>query len=85
MLIPKTYPSMLGADAPSTNSGHLSIHGWEISLGWRDQIKDFSYSVRFNISDAKNISDMNLMESSRMSKNWRRINLVSRKGVSRVT
>ena len=25
MLIPKTYPSMLGADAPSTNSGHLSI------------------------------------------------------------
>ena len=54
MLIPKTYPSMLGADAPSTNSGHLSIHGWEISLGWRDQIKDFSYSVRFNISDAKN-------------------------------
>lgn len=54
MLIAKTYPSMLGADAPSTNSGHLSIRGWEISLGWRDQIKDFSYSVRFNISDARN-------------------------------
>ena len=38
MLIPKTYPAALGAVAPSTNSGHLSIRGWEISLGWRDQI-----------------------------------------------
>lgn len=54
MLIPKTYPSMLGADAPSTNSGHLSIRGWEVSVGWRDQINDFSYSVRFNLSDARN-------------------------------
>lgn len=54
MLIPKTYPSMLGADAPSTNSGHLSIRGWEVVLGWRDQINDFSYSVRFNLSDARN-------------------------------
>lgn len=54
MLIPKTYPSMLGADAPSTNSGHLSIRGWEVSLGWRDKINDFTYSVQFNISDAKN-------------------------------
>lgn len=54
MLIPKTYPSMLGTDAPSTNSGHLSIRGWEVALGWRDQINDFSYSVRFNLSDARN-------------------------------
>ena len=54
MLIPKTYPSMLGADAPSTNSGHLSIRGWEVAVGWRDQINDFSYSVRFNLSDARN-------------------------------
>ena len=54
MLIPKTYPAMLGADAPSTNSGHLSVRGWEVSLGWRDQIRDFGYSIKFNISDAKN-------------------------------
>ena len=54
MLIPVTYPSMLGASAPSTNSGHLSIRGWELSIGWRDRIKDFSYSVRFNLSDARN-------------------------------
>lgn len=54
MLIPKTYPSMLGAEAPSTNSGHLRVRGWEVSVGWRDQINDFSYSVRFNLSDARN-------------------------------
>ena len=54
MLIPVTYPSMLGAEAPKTNSGKLEIKGWEVMLGWRDQIGDFSYSVRGSISDAKN-------------------------------
>lgn len=54
MLIPKTYPTMLGADAPSTNSGHLSIKGWEVSVGWRDRVGEFSYSARFNLSDARN-------------------------------
>lgn len=54
MLISKTYPSMLGADAPSTNSGRLSIQGWELAVGWRDRAGDFSYSVRFTLSDARN-------------------------------
>ncbi len=54
MLIPVTYPSMLGAEAPKTNSGKLEIRGWEIALGWRDRIGDFSYSVRGSLSDAKN-------------------------------
>jgi len=54
MLIPIAYPSALGIDAPTTNSGRLAIHGWELNIGWRDQVGDFSYSVRANISDAKN-------------------------------
>ncbi|WP_255498635.1 TonB-dependent receptor [Dysgonomonas sp. ZJ709] len=54
MLIPITYPSMLGISAPATNSGELKINGWEVTLGWRDQIGDFSYSVRANVSDARN-------------------------------
>lgn len=54
MLIPRTYPAILGSSAPASNSGHLSIRGWEISIGWRDKVKDFSYSVRFNLSDARN-------------------------------
>uniref|UniRef100_UPI002AA622CC SusC/RagA family TonB-linked outer membrane protein n=1 Tax=uncultured Sunxiuqinia sp. TaxID=1573825 RepID=UPI002AA622CC len=54
MLIPVTYPSMLGAEAPETNSGKLEIRGWEVVLGWRDQIGDFKYSIQGSLSDAKN-------------------------------
>ncbi len=36
MLIPVTYPSVLGIAAPRTNSGKLKIWGWEAVLGWRD-------------------------------------------------
>lgn len=54
MLIGITYPSMLGASAPSTNNGRFEVRGWEISIGWRDRISDFSYSVRASLSDAKN-------------------------------
>jgi TonB-linked SusC/RagA family outer membrane protein len=54
MLIPVTYPSVLGISAPSTNSGKLKIHGWEAILGWRDRIGDFRYSISANVSDAQN-------------------------------
>jgi len=54
MLIPVTYPSALGIDAPATNSGRLEIKGWEIALGWRDRVGEFNYSVRANVSDAQN-------------------------------
>lgn len=54
MLISITYPSTLGVDAPKTNSGKLEVRGWEVALGWRDRIGDFSYSVRGSLSDAKN-------------------------------
>lgn len=53
MLTNVTYPSILGGSAPRTNSGHLNIKGWEVSLGWRDNIKDFSYFVNLNLSDNK--------------------------------
>ena len=54
MLIPVTYPSLLGADAPSTNSGELKVNGWEVNLGWRDHIHDFTYDINVNLSDSKN-------------------------------
>lgn len=54
MLIPVTYPLMLGANAPNTNNGRLEIKGWEIALGWRDRIGELSYSVRGSLSDAQN-------------------------------
>lgn len=54
MLISVTYPSLLGINAPATNSGELKVNGWEIMLGWRDRIGEVSYSVRASLSDAQN-------------------------------
>ncbi len=54
MLIPITYPSLLGTTAPSTNSGELKVNGWEINLGWRDRINEFTYDINVNLSDSKN-------------------------------
>lgn len=54
MLIPITYPSILGTHAPSTNNGRLEVKGWETSLCWRDRAGQVNYSVRLSISDSKN-------------------------------
>lgn len=54
MLISITYPSVLGINAPTTNSGELKVNGWELVLGWRDRIGEFHYSVRASLSDAQN-------------------------------
>lgn len=54
MLIPVTYPSILGANAPSTNNGRLEVKGWEVSLGWQDHAGQVNYSVKLSISDSKN-------------------------------
>ena len=55
MLSNVTYPSLLGGTAPKTNSGHLSVKGWELTVGWRDNWKDLSYYVNFNVSDTKSM------------------------------
>ena len=45
--------SVLGTDAPRTNNCDMRTTGWELELGWRDQIEGVKYGVRFNISDHK--------------------------------
>ncbi len=53
MLIPITYPQVLGATAPKTNSGDFSTKGWELSLNWRDKIGDWTYHIGAAIWDSK--------------------------------
>lgn len=53
MLVGIELPSIIGVNVPTGNYGELKVNGWEMSVGWRDQIKDFSYGVRFNLSDQK--------------------------------
>ena len=55
MLSQVTYPSLLGGTPPKTNSGHLNVKGWELSVGWRDNWKDLSYFVNFNVGDTKSM------------------------------
>ncbi|MCL3780941.1 SusC/RagA family TonB-linked outer membrane protein [Prolixibacteraceae bacterium JC049] len=54
MLIPVTYPSVLGATPPQSNSGTLKTWGWEAQVDWKDKIGDFKYYVSAYLSDNEN-------------------------------
>jgi hypothetical protein len=54
MLLGQTYAGVLGATAPALNIGHLRVNGWEIGIGWRDQIGEVTYSVGGTLTDNKN-------------------------------
>jgi len=46
-------PATLGADAPKTNNTSLRTSGWELQIGWKDRIRDFTYGASLNISDSR--------------------------------
>lgn len=43
----------LGTGVPKINNSDMKSYGFELELGWRDRIKDFSYGVKFVLSDAQ--------------------------------
>lgn len=46
------FPAVLGASAPTQNSGALSTEGWEFSAKWRDRTHSgLSYDISFVLSD----------------------------------
>lgn len=51
--VPEKLPLILGTSVPVTNNCDLSTFGWEFEIGWRDQINDFRYGARLNISDSR--------------------------------
>lgn len=44
--------SVLGVNAPRTNNCDMRSNGWELELAWRDNIGEFNYGAKLNISDA---------------------------------
>lgn len=46
-------PNILGANPPVTNNTDLRTKGWELTIGWRDRIKDFTYSAAFTLYDSR--------------------------------
>lgn len=46
-------PATLGTTVPVTNNTNLTTYGWELQIGWRDKVGDFSYGVKLNVSDSQ--------------------------------
>lgn len=55
LLVTGTTPSLIiGGTTSPINAGNVSNKGVELELGWRDNIKDFNYSIRANLATLKN-------------------------------
>ena len=47
-------PDILGTTVPSTNNTDLRTHGWELNIGWKDQLKNgLSYGANFMLYDSR--------------------------------
>ena len=47
-------PAILGTAVPKTNNTSLRTNGWELTISWRDRLKNgLGYNVAFNLSDAR--------------------------------
>lgn len=55
MLLSIQLPTFMGYDNPKQNAGDMHTKGWDLQLGWRDNVGDFNYSINFNISDYRSI------------------------------
>lgn len=53
MLLALEIPDYVGYDNPVKNTGDMTTNGFEVSLGWKDNVGDFFYGVNFNLSDFK--------------------------------
>ena len=51
MLLSLEIPKFIGYDNPNVNTGNMHTTGYDLELGWRDQVGDFNYSVSANLSD----------------------------------
>jgi hypothetical protein len=52
----KKYPAVLGVSAPRENNAALRTRGFELSLGWQDQINsNMKYHVRVNLADHQSV------------------------------
>lgn len=55
LIAPQSIPNIIATSSPNLNLGKVDNHGYEISLGWNDNIgKDFNYHINANVSYARN-------------------------------
>jgi len=53
MLLELEIPDYMGYSNPDQNTGKMFTNGWDLQLGYKDRIGDFSYGLVFNLSDSK--------------------------------
>ena len=51
MLLALEIPDYVGFDNPQQNTGDMYTKGYDIEVGWSDQMGDFTYSISANFSD----------------------------------
>ena len=72
MLIEVPVAPVIGLSNPYDNLGEMHTTGWELSLGWRDTVGDFTYKVNMNLSDdvsvMGNISGKEVISSGKILK-----------------
>ncbi|MDO5979082.1 SusC/RagA family TonB-linked outer membrane protein [Flavivirga spongiicola] len=54
MLLSLVFPETLGINTVTVNGGELKSKGYELSLGWKDNIKDFNYSIKATLNNDTN-------------------------------
>jgi hypothetical protein len=54
MLVSVSYPSILGAAAPTSNAGTLLNKGWDIAANWNDKVGDLKFSIGLILSHNTN-------------------------------
>ena len=67
-------PGIYGASAPKTNSSNLRTSGYELAVGWRDQVKigskPFGYFLKGTVSDFKSIVTKYANENKSLTKDY---------------
>ena len=54
LISPNSAPAIIATKLPNMNLGIVDNHGYEVSLGWRDHIGEFTYDIDGNVTFARN-------------------------------
>lgn len=54
ILLDVPVSSVIGIPVSVQNAGKMKNWGWELLVGWKDQVNKFSYSATFSLSDQRN-------------------------------
>ena len=54
LIAPRSLPAIIATSLPNMNLGEVDNRGYEIELGWKDNIGQFTYDLNANVTFARN-------------------------------